>query len=84
MAQRKGIAAKARQREDKRRREAQENGVILAKTHKAGEKKGGKRRERGVGAPGVGMFRGGTLQLSRRDVANIHGAGGGGGRRHKG
>ncbi|KAF2238633.1 hypothetical protein EV356DRAFT_529085 [Viridothelium virens] len=72
MAHRKGIIAKAQAREGKRRREAQENGIILEKAVKAKKKMEGK-RERGIGAPGVGSFRGGTLVLSRRDVASIRG-----------
>ncbi|KAI9714877.1 MAG: hypothetical protein M1820_000166 [Bogoriella megaspora] len=75
MAHRKGILAKAAQREGKRRREAQENGIILEKVTKSkkssiGE---GKKRERGVDAPSVGSFRGGMLKLSKRDIASIQG-----------
>ena len=72
MAHRKGIIAKAQQREGKRRKEAQESGVILEKAVKA-KKGNGEKRERGIGAPGVGSFRGGTLRLSKRDVASIQG-----------
>ena len=32
-----------------------------------------KRRERGVGGPGIGKMQGGTLKLSSRDVKNIQG-----------
>lgn len=72
MAHRKGILAKAAVKEEVRRREAKENGVILERAIKV--KKGGdQRRERGVGGPGVGKFRGGTLKLSKRDVADIEG-----------
>lgn len=81
MAHRKGIKAKASEREEKRRREARENGIILerAKKEKVGEER---KRERGVGGPGVGKFSGGMLKLSKRDVASItgEGRGGGGGR----
>ncbi|GME38073.1 uncharacterized protein LTHEOB_214 [Neofusicoccum parvum] len=58
MAHRKGIKAKASEREEKRRREARENGIILerAKKEKVGEER---KRERGVGGPGVGEGRGG-------------------------
>ncbi|KAL1623955.1 pre-rRNA processing and 40S ribosomal subunit assembly [Neofusicoccum ribis] len=57
MAHRKGIKAKASEREEKRRREARENGIILerAKKEKVGEER---KRERGVGGPGVGKFSG--------------------------
>ena len=72
MAHRKGIIAKARGRDDKRRKEAQENGIILEKAMNA-KKSSGSKRERGLGAPSVGSFRGGTLRLSQRDVASIHG-----------
>ena len=50
LAHRKGIAAKAGEREERRRREAKENGIVL---ERAVKKEGGredKRRERGVGA----------------------------------
>jgi hypothetical protein len=71
-AHRIGIQAKAAKREETRRREARENGVILEKpTFK--KKSGGKRRERGVGDPAVGKFAGGTLRLSKQDVASITG-----------
>ena len=71
MAHRKGIIAKQGEREDKRRREARENGIILekAKMKRTGEG----RRDRGVGAPAVGKFTGGTLQLSKKDISDIEG-----------
>lgn len=73
LAHRVGITKKADQRQTKRRAEAKENGVIL---EKASNKKtdSRKRRERGVDVPGVGKFAGGTLKLSRRDVASIQGS----------
>ncbi|KAI9749794.1 MAG: hypothetical protein M4579_006729 [Chaenotheca gracillima] len=71
MSHRKGITAKATQREEQRRREAKENGIVLEKPKK--EKKSLERRERGVGGPTVGKFRGGTLKLSSKDVAEIQG-----------
>lgn len=74
MSHRKGIVAKARMREDKRRAEARENGIVLELEKK--EKKVTGKRERGVGAPSVGRFKGGTLTLSRRDVASITSGGG--------
>ena len=70
MAHRKGMMAKAMEREDKRRKEAKENGIILEKASR-GKKTADSRRERGVGAPGVGKFQGGMLKLSKRDVASI-------------
>jgi hypothetical protein len=73
MAHRKGIIDKRVAREEKRRREAKENGIVL-------ERKGGKERRRGRGkgegeidGPGVGKWRGGMLRLSGRDVRDIEG-----------
>lgn len=74
MSHRKGIAAKSKTRDEKRRAEARENGIILER-EKSVKKAVGK-RERGVGAPSVGRFKGGTLTLSRKDVASITGGGG--------
>ncbi|KAI9729979.1 MAG: hypothetical protein M1834_006177 [Cirrosporium novae-zelandiae] len=71
MSQRKGIIAKAAHKEDFRRQEARENGIILEKVVK--RKKDNSHRDRGVGAPGVGRFKGGTLKLSRNDIAEIQG-----------
>ncbi|OCK82755.1 hypothetical protein K432DRAFT_292558 [Lepidopterella palustris CBS 459.81] len=83
MSHRKGIVAKATQREESRRKEAKENGIILEAATKM--KKAERRRERGIGGPGVGKFNGGTLKLSRKDVESIQGsrsnASGGRGRR---
>lgn len=82
MSHRKGIQAKAAQREEKRRKEAKENGIILEAAVKM--KKIEKRRERGVGGPGVGKFRGGTLSLRRKDIESIQGKWGTKGKRGKG
>ncbi|KAL2219813.1 hypothetical protein M432DRAFT_280942 [Thermoascus aurantiacus ATCC 26904] len=72
MSHRRGILAKAAKREEKRRREARENGIILEKpTFKP--KNSNKRRERGIGGPSVGKFVGGTLKLSKADVTRIQG-----------
>ena len=38
------------------------------------------KRERGIGGPSVGRFRGGVLMLSERDLRSIQGSGGSGGR----
>ncbi|KAH9900554.1 hypothetical protein F4778DRAFT_148818 [Xylariomycetidae sp. FL2044] len=113
MAMRKGIEGARARREDKRRREARENGVVLERPSSttsvsvgAGKKKkmtmskngnhqgrgggggGGnipRKRELDVGAPAVGRMRNGMLKLSRRDIAEIQGDGGGsGGRGGKG
>ncbi|KAL4980240.1 hypothetical protein BDW66DRAFT_147675 [Aspergillus desertorum] len=67
---RKGIKAKAVLKEDKRRREARENGIILEKPAPKKQISSG-RRERGVGGPSIGIFAGGTLNLSKQDVAHV-------------
>lgn len=72
MAHRRGIAAKQSERENKRRKEARENGIILEKAKLGKESSDGK-RDRGVGAPGVGKFAGGTLKLSKKDIFSIEG-----------
>ncbi|PZC91534.1 hypothetical protein A1F96_08607, partial [Pyrenophora tritici-repentis] len=61
MAQRKHMVQKARLGEEKRRSEAREAGIVLERESRGGSgagKKGGERRERGVGGPSVGKFRG--------------------------
>ena len=80
MAQRKHEIAKARSNEEKRRSEAREAGIILEREQRASKKDADKKRERGVGGPSIGKFRGGTLSLSREDVRSITGGGGSGGR----
>ncbi|KAL4800951.1 hypothetical protein BDV19DRAFT_4824 [Aspergillus venezuelensis] len=78
---RKGIKAKAVLKEDKRRREARENGIILEKpAPKKQIGNGSERRERGVGGPSIGKFAGGTLNLSKRDIAQVQASRRGGGR----
>lgn len=72
LAQRKGIIAKAAERDESRRREAKENGIVLENAVK-GKKKTEVRRQRGIGAPSVGKFQGGMLKLSRRDLSEIVG-----------
>ena len=88
MAQRKHMATKARQTEEKRRHEAREAGVILEKEKRFATKERDKKRERGVGGPSIGKFRGGTLSLSKSDVRSITGGpgsqGGKGGKKGKG
>lgn len=78
---RRGIKAKVVTKDEKRRREAKENGIVLEKpTSKAKAKPGStKKRERGVGGPSVGKFRGGTLNLSQRDINAITSSGSGSG-----
>lgn len=72
MAHRKGMTAKQNDKDERRRREAKENGIILERV-KMGAKKSDAKRERGVGAPGIGKFSGGTLTLSKKDIFDIEG-----------
>ena len=69
MSHRKGINAKAKMRDEKRRAEAKENGITLEKEKKARKVIG--KRERGVGAPSVGKFKGGTLTLSKKELRGL-------------
>ena len=71
LALRKGIAAKAKERAESRRKEAFENGIVLERVKN--KRRSVNLRERSVGAPAVGRFQGGTLKLSRKDVAKIEG-----------
>lgn len=73
LAHRKGMVAKAAEREERRRSEAKENGVILERANKPRKTESEVKRVRGVGGPGVGKFRNGMLSLSKRDVASITG-----------
>jgi hypothetical protein len=79
MSHRKGIVKKGIEREGKRRRDAKDAGVVLEKERKMGKKDG--KRERGVGGPGVGKFKGGVLTLSKKDIDDIQGTGGRGGKK---
>lgn len=71
MSHRKGIVAKAKDREVRRRQEAKENGIILEKVTRV--KQSEEKRVRGVTGPAVGKFKGGTLRLNKRDLADITG-----------
>ena len=71
LSHRRGIMAKASDREERRRKEAAENGVILERAKARAQV--GKRRERSVGGPALGKFKGGTLKLSSKDVRAIEG-----------
>ena len=73
MAHRRGIKAKALMRDEARRKEAQENGIVLEKASK-GKPNGTVKRDRAIGTPAVGTFVGGTLKLSRKDIHEINGA----------
>ncbi|KAF2170884.1 hypothetical protein M409DRAFT_18856 [Zasmidium cellare ATCC 36951] len=74
LSHRKGITSKSANREASRRKEAVENGVILEKQKFVA--KSTKKRDRGIGGPEIGKFRGGTLKLSSKDVRNIERSGG--------
>ncbi|OAL51405.1 hypothetical protein IQ07DRAFT_566014 [Pyrenochaeta sp. DS3sAY3a] len=75
MAQRQHEAAKARGIEEKRRARAKEAGIVLEVEKRVGKSEREKKRERGVGGPSIGRFRGGTLTLSKGDVRSITGGG---------
>lgn len=72
MMHRKGITANAVHKEQIRRKEAQENGIILEKAVKV-KNATGARRQRPPGAPAIGKFHGAMLKLSKKDVAEVHG-----------
>jgi len=69
----KGIAQKRQERDDIRRKEAKEAGVVLERA--VVKKKPSARRDRGLGGPSVGKFRGGLLKLGRKDVQDVQGRG---------
>ncbi|KAK2630237.1 hypothetical protein QTJ16_001057 [Diplocarpon rosae] len=73
MSQRKGIISKQAEKEAKRRQEARENGIVLEKAQIGTQKSTARKRDRGIGAPGVGRFSGGTLTLSKKDIYEIEG-----------
>jgi hypothetical protein len=75
MSFRKGIEKKKTEREVKRRKDAKDAGIILEAMER--KKTSAGRRERGIGAPGVGKFKGGLLTLSKRDITEIQNSGGG-------
>lgn len=73
---RKGIQGAKAAREEKRRREAKENGIILER-ERPDEGKGKTARKKGRGSdlpvdmPGMGRMKGGELRLSKRDVRAV-------------
>lgn len=79
MAMRKGITGAKASREEKRRREAKENGIILEREapgeggSKARRKQqgGSRRSDLPVDMPGMGRMKGGELRLSKRDVRAV-------------
>lgn len=96
IAFRKGMVAKAGEREDKRRTEAKENGIILERfgskngaggsSGAASRGGGGKDRKRplGVGGPDIGTYRGATLRLSKNDIKGMESSGKRGGKGGRG
>jgi hypothetical protein len=81
MAQRKHMIQKARLTDEKRRAEAKEAGIILERptmNKLPGKRDESRKRDKAVGLPSVGRFRGGTLSLSKKDVRSITGGGGSG------
>jgi hypothetical protein len=64
---RKGIERKRQERKETEAKASKEANIIMAR---ADQKKVAPRRERGVGTP-VGRFKGGLLQLSKRDIREI-------------
>lgn len=77
MAQRKHMIQKAQLTEQKRRADAKEAGIVLERERMVGKVEKEKKRDRGVGGPSIGRFKGGTLSLSKKDVRSITGGGGG-------
>jgi hypothetical protein len=74
MSHRKGIIVKQSERENRRRKEARENGIILETVKGSTKRQREGKRDRGIGGPGVGKFSGGTLRLSKKDIVNIEGS----------
>ncbi|KAK5664219.1 hypothetical protein OQA88_435 [Cercophora sp. LCS_1] len=74
MSMRKGITRAAGSKEEKRRREARENGIVLEREAKKAvkRKKGG---ERPVDLPAVGKMRGAELRISAREIRAIENEG---------
>jgi hypothetical protein len=74
-AHRRGIKAKAATKDEKRRREAKENGIILEKPNKVTKSSNNSRRERGVNGASVGKFSSGTLNLNKQDIERVQASG---------
>lgn len=71
LAHRRGINAKATDREERRRQDALENGVVLEREKRKSNSKQAKFREKGIGGPAIGRFKGGTLKIRQRDVRSL-------------
>jgi hypothetical protein len=78
---RKGMVKKKGEREQKRRKDAKEGGVILEKEVRT--KKTIRKRDRGVDAPAVGNFKRGLLTLSGKDLRDIQSTRSHGPRKHR-
>ena len=83
MNMRKGINKAAETYEQKRRREAKENGIVLERASGKGKGKsgggggGGKKRsgDRPVDMPGIGKMRGAQLTISAREIRSMENSG---------
>ena len=73
MSHRRGIEQKKTKNETERRKEAREAGVILEREKKGVKVKEERDKSKPYRVPGVGRMVGGTLKLSKRDVAEIQG-----------
>lgn len=93
MNMRKGINKAAETYEQKRRREARENGIILEKasgktksgsSSRGGKRSGGNGGDRAVDMPGIGKMRGAQLTISAREIRSMEASSGPGGRGGRG
>ncbi|KAK0623396.1 hypothetical protein B0T14DRAFT_516127 [Immersiella caudata] len=76
MNMRKGITKAVESKEEKRRREARENGIVLERVVKGkGKVQKKTRRERPVDMPSVGKMRGAELKISAREIKAIEAEG---------
>lgn len=77
MNMRKGIKKASETYEQKRRREARENGIILEKA--SGKGKGNVKKRSGgdrpVDMPGIGKMRGAQLTISSREIRSMENSG---------
>jgi hypothetical protein len=71
MSMRKGIVGAAAAKEEKRRREARENGIVLEREVKKPKTKKKARGDRPVDLPAVGRMRGAELRVSAREARAI-------------
>ncbi|KAK4106509.1 hypothetical protein N658DRAFT_502959 [Parathielavia hyrcaniae] len=71
MSMRKGIVGAAAAKEQKRRREARENGIVLERESKKSKVSKKPRGDRPVDLPAVGRMRGAELRVSAREARAI-------------